>query len=79
MRFVKIPVILSTVPDLSFIVIRKRHRENRETISIVKPQFPRVLTGSLHFGVCVMSQSHQGLRQKQQINFAEGTSDKIDN
>jgi len=54
MRFVKIPVILSTAPDLSLIVIRKRHRENRETISIVKPQFARVLTGSLHFGVCVM-------------------------
>jgi len=29
---------LSTVPDLSCVVFRKRHRENRETISIVKPQ-----------------------------------------
>jgi len=28
----------STVPDLSRAVFRKRHRENRETISIVKPQ-----------------------------------------
>jgi len=37
MRFVKIPPILSTVPDLSSVVIRKRHRENRETM-IVKPQ-----------------------------------------
>ena len=38
MRFVKIPAILSTAPDLSCVVIRKRHRENRETVSIVKPQ-----------------------------------------
>ena len=38
MRFVKIPAILSTAPDLSCVVIRKRHRENRVTISIVKPQ-----------------------------------------
>jgi len=38
MRFVKIPAILSTEPDLSRVVIRKRQRENRETISIVKPQ-----------------------------------------
>jgi len=29
---------LSTVPDLSCVVFRKRHRENRETISIVQPQ-----------------------------------------
>jgi len=29
---------LSTVPDLSCVKFRKRHRENRETISIVKPQ-----------------------------------------
>jgi len=35
MRFVKIPAILSTRPGLSFVVIRKRHRENRD-ISIVK-------------------------------------------
>jgi len=28
---------LSTVPDLSCVVFRKWHRENRETISIVKP------------------------------------------
>ena len=53
MRFVKIPVIVSTVPDLSFVVIGKWHRDNRETISIVMPQLPRVLTGSLYFGVCV--------------------------
>ena len=38
MRFVKIPAILSTAPDLSCVVIRKRQRENRETISIVKRQ-----------------------------------------
>jgi len=30
MRFVKIPVILSSAPDLSFLVIRKQHRENRD-------------------------------------------------
>jgi len=32
MSFVKIPAILSTVPDpdLSFVVIRKLHRENRD-------------------------------------------------
>jgi len=29
---------LSTVPDLSRVVFRKRQRENRETVSIVKPQ-----------------------------------------
>jgi len=29
---------LSTVPDLNCVVIRKRLRENRETISIVKTQ-----------------------------------------
>ena len=29
---------LSSVPDLSCVVVRKRHGENRETISIVKPQ-----------------------------------------
>jgi len=39
MRFVRIQAILSTAPDLSCVVIRKRHRENRETISIVKRQF----------------------------------------
>ena len=38
MRFVKIPAILSTVRDLSCVVIRKRHRGKRETISIAKPQ-----------------------------------------
>jgi len=38
MRFVKIPAILSTAPDLSCVVIRKRRRENSETISIVKRQ-----------------------------------------
>jgi len=30
MRFVKTPVILSTAPDLSCVVIRKRHRDNRD-------------------------------------------------
>jgi len=29
---------MSTVPDLSCVVFRKWHRENREIISIVKPQ-----------------------------------------
>jgi len=29
---------LSTVPDLSRVVFRKRHRENREIISNVKPE-----------------------------------------
>jgi len=38
MRFVKIPAFLPTVPDLSCVVVCKRHRENRETMSIVKPQ-----------------------------------------
>jgi len=37
---------LSTVPDLSCVVIRKRLRENRATISIVKTQ----LTICLYFG-----------------------------
>ena len=32
-----------------------------------------MLAGSLDFRVCVTWQSHQGLRQQQQINFAEGT------
>ena len=31
MRFVKIPAILSTAPDLSCAVIRKQHRENRDS------------------------------------------------
>jgi len=30
MNFVKILAILSTVPDLSSVVILERHRENRE-------------------------------------------------
>jgi len=38
MRCVKIPAILSAATDLSCVIIRKRHRESRETISIVKPQ-----------------------------------------
>jgi len=38
MRFAKIPAILSRAPDLSCVVNRKRHRENRETISIFKRQ-----------------------------------------
>ena len=54
MRFGKIPAILSTAPDLSYVVIRKPHRENRETISIVKPQLIicPILAYSLHFGMC---------------------------
>jgi len=35
MRFVNIPAILSTVQDLSYDVVRKQPRENRETISVV--------------------------------------------
>jgi len=35
--FLKIPAILSTAPDLSFVEIRKQHRKIA-TISIVKPQ-----------------------------------------
>jgi len=58
MRFVKIARLpdafckntghfdLSAVPTLSRVVFRKRHRENRETISIVKSQ----LITCLHFG-----------------------------
>jgi len=30
MRFVKTPAILSTAPDLSCVVIRKRHRDIRD-------------------------------------------------
>jgi len=30
MRFVKIPAIMSTVPDLSSVVLHKLHRENRK-------------------------------------------------
>jgi len=37
MRFVKISAILSTAPDLSCFVIRKRHRKT-ETMSFVKSQ-----------------------------------------
>jgi len=44
--------ILSTAPDPSSVVIRKRHRENREKMSIVVPQlFARVLAGS-YISVC---------------------------
>jgi len=137
MRFVKIPGILSTAPDLICVVIRKRHRENAETISLftwhismwpncgfwsivafifwvtlksvailsvtqkieshnrpkntIRPQwnvpckkakwvllsynwsFDGILAAALHFDVCVTWQSHEGLRQQQQINFAEET------
>jgi len=31
---------LSAVPDLTCVVFRNRHRENREAISIVKSQLP---------------------------------------
>ena len=86
MRFVKVPVIafckntghfnLSTVPDLSCVVIRKRHRESREAISIVKPELIiRPYFGWFITFRCVCDvKSHQGLRQQQQINFAEGTA-----
>jgi len=61
MRFVKIPVILSTVPELNCVEIRERYRENRETISIVKPQqnISRISAGSLHFGVCVTTAANK--------------------
>jgi len=54
MRFGKKPAILSTAPDLSCVVIRKPHKENRETISIIKPRLIicPILADSLHFGVC---------------------------
>ena len=51
----KIPAILSTVPDpdLSFVVILSCTGK-KETVSIVKPQFARILTGSFTFRcVCV--------------------------
>jgi len=49
MRFVKIPAILPTVPDLSCDVVRKRHRENRATMSIVKPQLILPVFWLAHF------------------------------
>jgi len=64
----------STVPDLSCVVFRKRHRENRETISIGKLQ---LIIICLCFGCLitfdgwVMQKSYKGLRQQQQINFTE--------
>jgi len=75
MRFVKIPAILSTAIDLSCVVIRNKHRENRDN------QYGQATINNLpYFGwfvtfpcVCVTWQSHQGLRQQQQINFAEET------
>ena len=75
MRSVKIPSILSTAPDLSCVVICKQHRENRDnqycwaTINNL-PYFGWFVTFRC---VCVTWQSHQGLRQQQQINFAEET------
>jgi len=39
MSFVKISAILPSAPDLICVVIRERHRENRETVSTVIPQF----------------------------------------
>jgi len=50
MHFVKIPAILSTVPDpdLSFVVILSSTGK-KETMSIVKPQFALVLGGSFTF------------------------------
>ena len=53
MRFVKIPAILSIVPDLSCVVIRKRHRENRKTMSIVTPQFLPVFWLANYISVCM--------------------------
>ena len=75
MRFVKTPAILSTAPDLSCVVIRKRHRVNRDNMYCLATinTLPHILADSLHFGVCVTWQSHQGLRQQQQTNFAEET------
>jgi len=63
MRFVKVPAILSTAPDRSCAIIRNRPRQNRETISIVKPQLIIIFP---YFGwfvtfrcVCVTCQSQQ--------------------
>jgi len=53
MRFVKIPAIVSTVPDLSCVVICKQHRENRETISIAKQHNFSVFWLSHYISVCV--------------------------
>jgi len=63
---------LSTVSDLNCVVIRKRHSK-AERQWVLLHQFACILAGSLHFDVYVTWQSHQGLHQKQQINFAEGT------
>jgi len=65
----------SAVPDLSCVVFRKRHMENREAVSIAKPQLliSPCFGWLSHFRVCVTCQSHQGLRQQQQINFVERT------
>jgi len=52
MRFVKIPAILSTAPDQNSVVIRKRHRKNRETMSIVTPQFLPVFWLARYISVC---------------------------
>jgi len=54
--------IFSTVPDLSFVVIRKRHREHKETMSIVKPQLILPVFWLAHYisvcGVCVLRDNH---------------------
>jgi len=65
----------SVISTVICIVIRKRHRENRETVSIVKSQLaicPYIGWLITFWCVCDV-QSHQGLRQQQQINFPEGT------
>jgi len=43
------------VSDLNRVVFRKRHRENKETISIVKPQLP-VFWLAHYIWVCAWSE-----------------------
>ena len=77
MRFVKIPAILSAGLDQSWVAIRKRRKKSRDNSYCYATvnNYARILTDSLHFGVCVCVtlQSHQGLGKKQEINFAEET------
>jgi len=66
---------LSTVWHLSCVVFRKQHKENRKTISIVKPQ----LIICPHFGLiitfrCVCDVTiAPWIASQQQINFTEST------
>jgi len=53
MSCVKIPAILSTVPDLSSVVILKQHRENRAEY-FLSNLLVFWMDNLVHFGVCVM-------------------------